>query len=306
MQSKKEKAYAKINVYLDIQNKREDGFHNIFTLMQLVSLYDSVEVILDGSGAISVEMINSPLDIPTEKNIAYLAAQKFYEKLGNSVEIGAKIIIEKRIPMAAGLAGGSADAAAVLRALNELYEYPCTTEELLEIGASLGSDVPFSIVGGAQLCQGRGEKMYSTSGIQHYNILIAYAGEKMSTSEQYKQLDRKFNDFLDYPLKESFQAMHRSFATGRCIEGFNYMYNVFETLYEDDSTFKEIKRIMYKNEATKAMLSGSGPSIFGVFPNRFYAEDAQAELEKLGITTFLCNPINREYKDILNQDKPWK
>ena len=174
------------------------------------------------------------------------------------------------------------------------------------MGATLGSDVPFNIVGGVQLCREKGDIMYQTYGVQHYNILIAFGGHKISTAEQYRKLDEKYNDFLDYPLKEEFQKMHLAFATGRCSEAFGNMYNIFETLYEDDETFNKIKRIMYENEAKVAMLSGSGPSIFGVFPDSFYARDAQEALAKEGIESYLCNPINKTYEYILPNTEPWR
>lgn len=303
---KNEKAYAKINLYLDIQKKREDGFHDLFTLMQIVDFCDDVTISTNSTKTITLTMSGIPVDVPNEKNIAYIAAQKFYENLDFEANGRVDINIVKRIPVAAGLAGGSADAAAVLRGLNDLYGKPYTTEELCKLGATLGSDVPFNIVGGVQLCREKGDIMYQTYGVQHYNILIAFGGHKISTAEQYRKLDEKYNDFLDYPLKEEFQKMHLAFATGRCSEAFGNMYNIFETLYEDDETFNKIKRIMYENEAKVAMLSGSGPSIFGVFPDSFYARDAQEALAKEGIESYLCNPINKTYEYILPNTEPWR
>ena len=300
----KEKAFAKINLYLDIEKKREDGFHDLFTIMQMVDFYDDVTVTLTHEKGITFTMQNAPVDVPTEKNLAYIAAKKFYESLDFVPNGGADIEIYKRIPMAAGLAGGSADAAAVLRALNYLYGKPFMLEDLCKLGATLGSDVPFNIVGGVQLCRGKGENMYRTYGIQHYNLLIAYGGEKLSTADQYRNLDKMYNDFKDYPIKEKFHQAYIGFETGRCTEAFGGMYNVFESLYENDETFKTIKEIMYRNEAKVAMLSGSGPAIFGIFPNSFYAEDAQAELKKQGIESYMCNPINKTYEYILPGEDP--
>ena len=193
-----EKAYAKINLYLDIMNKRKDGFHDILTIMQIVSLYDEVDITLNMSKNITVKVANSDIDLPQEKNIAYKAALKFYENLDFVPISGADITIVKNIPMAAGLAGGSADAAAVLRGLNYLYGKPFTREELCKIGMEIGSDVPFCIVGGTQVCKNKGDVTFSMNGIQAYHILIAYAGNKESTADQYRMLDEKYNDFIDY------------------------------------------------------------------------------------------------------------
>ena len=299
-----EKAYAKINLYLDIHRKREDGFHDIFTIMQLVDIYDEVTITLDTSEEITLSMINSPVDVPTKKNIAYLAAQKFYEHLDFKTKHRPHIQIVKNIPVAAGLAGGSADAAAVLRGLNFMYGKPYMLDDLCKLGATLGADVPFNIVGGAQLCREKGDIMYHTYGIQHYNILIACGDEKISTGQQYKMLDEMYNNFIDYPLKEEFQQTHLGFATGRCTEAFKSMYNVFEKLYENNETYKKTKEIMYANQAKIAMLSGSGSSVFGVFPNSFYAEDARDELAKAGIKSFMCKPINKTYEYLLPNTDP--
>ena len=299
-----ERAYAKINLYLDIHRKREDGYHDLFTIMQLVNICDDVTITIDDSEVTTLSMIDSPIDIPMEKNIAYIAAEKFYENLDFKTKYRPHIKIVKRIPMAAGLSGGSADAAAVLRGLNYIYGKPYMMEDLCKLGATLGADVPFNIVGGAQLCGGRGEKMHHTYGIQNYSLVIACGDEKMSTAEQYKSLDKIYNNFVDYPLKDEFQQTHYAFHTGRSSKAFGTMYNIFETLYEDNETFKKIKSIMYANQAHIAMLSGSGSSIFGVFPDCLYAEDARDELAKEGIKSFLCKPINKTYEYILPNADP--
>jgi 4-diphosphocytidyl-2-C-methyl-D-erythritol kinase len=295
MCQKIEKAYAKINLYLDIEKKREDGFHDLFTIMQIVDLCDDVIISLNNTNKITLKMKDSPVDVSMEKNIAYIAAQKFYENLDFEATGRADIEIIKRIPVAAGLAGGSADAAAVLRGLNYLYDNPYTVDELCEIGASLGSDVPFNIVGGVQICRAKGECMQPTSGIQNHSILIACGDEKLSTAEQYKKLDSLYNNFIDYPIKEQFYIVNSGFTSEQYTQAFEAMYNVFESLYEENEKFRKIKEIMYNNSAKVAMLSGSGPSVFGVFNDRFDAENAKEFLAKEGIKSYLCNPISNTY-----------
>ena len=304
MYSITEKAYAKINLYLDILQKREDGFHDILTIMQIVSLCDEVDISLNMTKELSVKMLNSNIDVPQEKNIAYIAAKKFYDSLYFTPVSGANIEIKKKIPMAAGLAGGSADAAAVLRGLNYLYGKPFTKEELCKIGMEIGSDVPFCIVGGTQVCKNKGDVTFALNGIQHYYILIACTGDKESTAEQYKKLYEKFNNFQDYRCGENYGDLFGAFSVGRCREGFTLMFNIFEELYSDDENIKKIKSIMLENKAKCAMISGSGPAVFGAFPNRLFAEDAQEALKKEGIESFICLPINKEYDDILPGEIP--
>ena len=301
-----EKAYAKINLYLDIMDKREDGFHNLLTIMQIVGLYDEVDINLNMTKKISVKLLNSDIDIPQEKNIAYIAAKKFYDNLDFIPVSGADISIKKNIPMAAGLAGGSADAAAVLRGLNYLYGKPFTRQELCKIGMEIGSDVPFCIVGGTQVCKNKGDVTFDMYGIQHYHLLIACKGDKESTAVQYRKLDQKYNNFKDYVCGKNYGDLFGAFSVGRCSEAFPLMFNIFEDLYENDENIRKIKSIMYDNEAKVAMISGSGPAVFGVFPNSFYAEDAQEELAKEGIESVICLPINKEYDVMLPGDKPWQ
>jgi 4-diphosphocytidyl-2-C-methyl-D-erythritol kinase len=273
--------------------------------MQIVSLYDEVEIELNMKSEISVKVLNAELNVPMEKNLAYIAAQKFYENYPPYSHGGAYITITKNIPIAAGLGGGSADAAAVLRGLNKIYDSPFTIKELCDIGMQIGSDVPFCIVGGAQVCNKRGNVVISTFGIQHYRILIAIGDEKESTADQYRKLDQKYNDFKDYKMSMGFTNSYVAFNSGRCREGFTHMANIFETIYDENSSIHKIKKIMYDNGAKAALLSGSGPSVFGVFIDMFYMEDAQAVLEKEGYRCYPCQPINIAYKDMSPYKDPW-
>lgn len=302
----KEKAYAKINLYLDIEQKRKDGFHDIITVMQLISLHDEVNIAFNGTQEINLTITNMDLGIPNEKNIAYIAACKFYENLDFKPNSKVDIFIEKHIPVAAGLAGGSADAAAVLRGLNYLYGKPFTTEQLCEIGLSIGSDVPFCIVGGVQLCRGQGEKMVGMLGIKNYRILIACSEHKSSTADQYKKLDDKFNDFKKYQFAKDFPEMYAALSGGRIRDAYKGMFNIFEEIYDENSTVKKIKKLMYDNEASFAMLSGSGPAVFGAFSDMILIEDAQEALAREGIKSYSCFPINKTYEYMLPGEDPWK
>ncbi|MBO7170061.1 MAG: 4-(cytidine 5'-diphospho)-2-C-methyl-D-erythritol kinase, partial [Clostridia bacterium] len=153
-----EKAYAKINLFLDVTGKREDGFHELVSVMHSVGLADEIEVETKQAdySCITLEMKNSSLPAD-ERNLAYLAAEAFLDKTGITAAV--HIRLEKHIPVCAGLGGGSSDAAAVLRAMNASFDNPLSVSELCELGATLGSDVPFCVVGGTRLCRGIGEKM---------------------------------------------------------------------------------------------------------------------------------------------------
>ena len=179
----KEKAYAKINLYLDVVARRDDGFHDIRTVMHSVTLSDDVTVILDrrDKGTGLRMLVDGNRRLPRDsRNIAYEAARLFLERAA----IDASIIIKlkKRIPVAAGLAGGSSDAAAVLRAMNKLFKRPLSDRALLEIAAGLGSDVPYCLLGGTALCEGRGENMQLVATDRRlYTVLALAPGEYVST-----------------------------------------------------------------------------------------------------------------------------
>ncbi len=304
-----EKAYAKINLYLDIESKRDDGYHNIITIMQLISLHD--EVIIDFSrenNEVIIEVKNSDICIPKEKNIAFIAAQKFYERykeLSGTALNYPKISITKNIPIAGGLAGGSSDAAAVLRGLNKYYGKPFSIEELCKMGLEIGSDVPFCIVGGVQVCRGKGEVSLSLRGIHNYNLLVACGDKKDSTGEQYRRLDEMFYNFERDYHKMAYMGLAEALASGRCMDAFKYMYNIFSALYDDDASFKKTKKTMYDNGAYFVNLCGSGPSVYGIFPDSLYAEDAYNALAKENIRAYICEPINLTYEkmELLKQNK---
>ena len=191
----KEIAPAKINLFLDVTAKRDDGFHEIRAVMHSVSLSDEVTVRrLSGEGGAVRLLLDGNKRLPTDnKNLAVRAARTFLDAaaIGDSVEIKLK----KRIPVAAGLGGGSSDAAAVLRALNRLYKKPFTEKMLLSLAATLGSDVPYCLIGGTAICLGRGEIMTRTRSPKPFFMVIASSGERVSTPIAYAELDALYSDF---------------------------------------------------------------------------------------------------------------
>ena len=280
MNAVKEKAYAKINLHLDVVSKRDDGFHNIKTVMHSVSLYDSVTVSIAPSKEISVKLcVEGAKFLPTDsKNLAYRAARLFLERLGVGADVKIKLV--KRIPVSAGLAGGSSDAAAVLKALNKLYKRPFTTKALLNMGEELGSDVPYCILGKTALCEGRGEKMTSLDTDIKLNFIIANAKEHVSTPEAYRALDEKYSNFDGSVANDGenvFPALLEMLKTG--IFNKTAFFNIFEEpVLSSCERSSKLKERLTELGAECVMMSGSGPSLFAVFKDKEASETARNTL----------------------------
>ena len=284
------KAYAKINLHLDVTGIREDGYHDIRSIMQSVSLCDivDIEIIEEKKIIIECDVDGVPLD---EKNIAYKAAARFFEKVGKSC--GVLIKIKKNIPMAAGLAGGSADGAAVLVGLNELFDGALTDGELFSLGASLGADVPFCIACGCCVAEGIGERMTPIRSLSPETVLlIACGGEGVSTPAAYRLLDEKYNDFIDYKAKsiDDIKLSIEQSSTDFC----ECLFNVFEEpVSKKRGMVQNAKDIMLSCGARASMMSGSGPSVFGVFSDISSAEKAGRMLKEQGYFASVAYPVER-------------
>lgn len=282
------KAYAKINLYLDVTAIRPDGYHDIESVMQSISLCDVIDVEVLDSEKIIIEcdVHGVPLN---EKNIAYKAAKSFFEEL--HLKKGARISIKKNIPMAAGLAGGSADGAAVLVALNEIFDKPMSIKELCALGSELGADVPFCITCGCAYCEERGDRLSSFAEISADTVfVIGCGGEGVSTPEAYRILDEKYDNFSNYERKgaESLKASILLGGNEFCRE----LFNVFEEpISQIRPTVNEIKNIMNVNGAIRSMMSGSGPSVFGVFSCLADAEGATKCISKAGHFSAIAYPV---------------
>lgn len=278
-------AFAKINLFLDIRSIRENGYHNILSIMQRVSLCDMVTVSLAKGENKEISVRCDKESIPCgSDNLAYKAAALY------PVEGKIDIFIEKHIPMSAGLAGGSADAAATLISLNKLCSDKLSVDELCALGEKLGADVPFCIKGGACLVEGIGEIMTPITPMPQYPIIIAKKGDGMSTPAAYRALDEKFNKFKNYSPKEELCDIIRSSETDPksfCLG----LYNIFEAVVEPARpAVSELKETMRKYGASGAMMSGSGTSVFGIFNNESDAKKALNALIELGADAHLCYP----------------
>ena len=285
------KGFAKINLFLDITGILPGGFHSVNTVMQRISIYDSVTVCTspDGDISISCNIPGVPLD---NSNLAAKAAADFNLRAG--ISTGYSIHIEKNIPMAAGLAGGSADAAATLLAINELTESPLPQEVLLEIGSRLGSDIPFCIQSCTAFANGKGDILHPFPSMPHCYILVCCAGEGVSTPFAYRLLDDIHNGFgenssyIPKDMTTLKNAMENSDINAVC----NSMYNIFdEPILSVRPVATQVKKIMLESGAMGAMMSGSGPSIFGIFNSEDAAKFAYKELQKYGYTGIVCTPV---------------
>ena len=275
-----EKAYAKINLFLDVTGRRDDGFHDIVTVMHSVSLCDEIKLAAIPSSERHITLTLSDPSLPAdENNLVFKSAKKYMTYFNINDDI--KIWLDKHIPIGAGLGGGSSDAAATLRALNIIYGC-ASKDQLLKMAAELGSDVPFCIDGGCATCTGRGENIHKFEcDFKHYYryIVIAIGESRVSTPKAYALLDDKYGDFKVY-------NKNKSFPDSGCMP----IYNIFETVIQHDEIDK-IKNIMLENGALQTLMSGSGPSVYGGFKNVIVASLAAKELKKQGYSAYKCRLI---------------
>ncbi len=274
------KANAKINLSLKLCGKRADGYHLIDTVMHSVSLFDELEI----SKANKISVICDNLEIKQDENIACKAAQLFFDYTG--IKGGAKIIIKKHIPTCAGLGGGSADAAAVLLALDKLYETSLKNTTLCEIALKLGADVPFFIEGGCQRAQGIGEVLTKEKPINSGWILLAKGDKKPSTAQMYKIVDG-----MKLPEAQTEIVLQATQANDLKLLAAN-LKNAFFVVWEQSLIYKRL----LSTPALAVSLSGSGPTFFAIFENK---TDAQAAYNKLKLENVECYFAAFENKAII-------
>ncbi|BAL83603.1 putative 4-diphosphocytidyl-2-C-methyl-D-erythritol kinase [Selenomonas ruminantium subsp. lactilytica TAM6421] len=257
-------ANAKINLTLDILGKREDGFHEVSMVMQSIGLHDTLSLEKIEAG---IELtINVPWLKADEKNLAWRAAALMQEEF--KLAGGVRIELIKRIPVAAGLAGGSADAAAVLKGMNELYDLGLSQKKLCELGAQLGSDIPFCIMGGTMLATGRGEVLTRLADMPETWVVLAKPRISVSTAWAYQNYDEQGAEA--HPDNE---AIQRAIAHKNRKAVAGLLCNVLESVtikkYDVIAAYKEM---MLENGAMASMMSGSGPTVFGLARSREQAE----------------------------------
>ncbi|MBE6775315.1 MAG: 4-(cytidine 5'-diphospho)-2-C-methyl-D-erythritol kinase [Ruminococcaceae bacterium] len=279
------KAYAKINLMIDILSTLPNGYHDLFMIMQSVGIYDRVTVSRTDSK--DIEITCTKAGVPTdEKNIVHKAAMKFFADTGTE-NTGIAIHIEKNIPQAAGLAGGSADGAAALVALNELFGTGLSQKEMAQIGGKIGADVPFCIMGGTMAAQYTGTVLSFLPDLEINNIVIVKPKQDVSTGEAYAAFDS-----AERVRHLDTRGMLMAAATGDEKGVFDRVDNVFEQ-FIDVPDRVVIKSIMRKHGCECCCMSGSGPSVFGIFEKREDAERCLAELKKSYEEAYLCSSVSK-------------
>lgn len=253
-------ANAKINLTLDILGTREDGYHEVAMIMQEISLHDTLSMGKINQGiSLTIVIEGQQGTLPAdESNLCWKAAalvQKEY-----NLQEGVEIHLTKRIPMAAGLAGGSADAAAVLKGMNHLFRLGMTEARLCELGARLGSDIPFCIMGGTMLATGRGEILTRLPSFPRLSVVLAKPPVGVSTAWAYKTYDAGY----DGPHPDN-EAMLEAIHGGDAHKAAGLLCNVLEGVTETEHTvIADYKRLMMEHGAMASMMSGSGPTVFGL------------------------------------------
>ncbi|SCH26727.1 4-diphosphocytidyl-2-C-methyl-D-erythritol kinase [uncultured Clostridium sp.] len=279
-------ANAKLNLTLDVLGKRPDGYHDMRMVMQSITLSDTLTVKENGGRGLRVGT-NLHFLPNNEKNLAAQAALRFWEARGTGVK-GLDITIEKRIPVCAGMAGGSSDAAAVLRALNQMEGEPFSILELARIGERVGSDVPYCVLGGTALAEGRGEVLTPLPPLPHCWVVVCKPPFPISTPELFAQLDR-----VRVTRRPDTQGVMDALAA-EDLEGVaRRMYNVFEDVLPDRqrSRVADIKNTLIHCGALGATMSGTGPSAFGLFTQLEKAKSAWELLREQYRETFLAETV---------------
>ena len=286
-----EPANAKINLFLDVTGRRPDGYHSLVSCMQTVDFGDTVaaDIRSNVSGQHFTLSCSDPSLPCDDTNLARRATELFLREAGIK-EYDIRMRIEKRIPVSAGLGGGSADAAAVLRLLNKYYGYPLEQTVLSELGKRLGADVPFCIVGGTCYCEGIGELLKPTQTDKpDYTVLIAKTDEKMSTAEAFLRLDELYGDFSGRPESSGAQGVIDALSCGDVSRLANSVYNIFESaVFPIRPQAYELKQKLLHAGALCALMSGSGPSVFGIFRSDIRAEICASAMRKQGHFAVAC------------------
>ena len=279
----KEFAPAKINLFLDVIRKREDGYHDLGTLFQTIDVGDMVSANLRDDDKITLEY-NVPQEYPKESDLVFKAATLMQEAY--RVPKGVDLYLEKVMPLGAGLGGGSADAAATLRLLNRLWKLDLPMEALEELGASLGADVPFLVRGGSAFAEGIGEKLTPIEPLQlkdGQHLLVATPLDAVPTKDAYAGVPKSGPDRWE-AYKSGFRAAAGSVpANGSPIDfALENVFNSFEiSVFPKHPLVEQLKQQIIRLGASSVLMSGSGASVFGVFGTRSQAELAQESLKPI-------------------------
>ena len=283
----RENAYAKLNLTLDVTAKRDDGYHDMLMVMQTVSLTD--QIVIEQTGEQEIRAYSNFRYIPTdERNLAVRAACAYLEAIGEK-KSGFLIRMEKSIPVGAGMAGGSADAAAVLRGMNRLYENRMSRRELEKLAEQVGSDVAFCVAGGTALARGRGELLEDLTPMPDCRIVICKPNFSISTPELFRKLDQ-----VGLRTHPDTAGMLKALEEGDLRGIAMRMFNVFEEVSDRRMRSEtEIKHILLDFGALGAVMTGTGSAVFGVYSDGAAAESCAEELQRQRLFCRIVQPTGR-------------
>ena len=279
-------ALAKLNLTLDVLGCRDDGYHDLRMVMQSIALADTITV-TPGTGE-GIRVRTNLSFLPNgDKNLAAIAARQFWKVLGKD-EIPLDVDIQKRIPVCAGMAGGSSDAAAMLRGLNQQEGTPFTPQELAKIGESVGSDVPYCVLGGTALAEGRGEILTPLPALPKCHVVVCKPDFPISTPELFHRIDS-----VKVRCRPDTKGVLDALAAGDLGGVARRMYNVFEDVLTERqaASVREIKQVLIECGALGATMSGTGPTAFGLFDDLTQAQEAYYRLSELYRETYLTETV---------------
>ena len=271
------KALGKINLGLDVLGRRENGYHDVRMVMQTVYLYDQIR--MEKTKKPGIELLTNLFYLPVnENNLAYQAADLLMKEF--HVKEGVKITLDKHIPVAAGMAGGSSNAAAVLFGINRMFSLGLSQKELMERGVTLGADVPYCVLGGTAIARGIGEVLTPLPAPADCHVIIAKPPVSVSTAYVYGHIKP-----LEITKKPDIEAMAQSIKDGDLKKMASLIYNVMEDVTVGEyPIISEIKHVMLDNGALNSIMSGSGPTVFGLFDDKEKAQQCVKTLEEKGLT----------------------
>lgn len=272
------KAYGKINLGLDVLRKRDDGYHDLAMIMQAVGVYDDVIITkTNNAGEIKVETDTMTLTNGKD-NLAYMAAKMLFDEFG--ISEGINIHINKRIPIAGGMAGGSSDCAATLKGINTLFDLKLDKKELMERGVKLGADVPYCILGGTAIAEGIGEVLTPLPTPPKCHVIIAKPPVSVSTAYVYGHI--KPDEIVKRP---DIKGLAEAIRNQDLYKMASLIYNVMEDITVPEyPIIQEIKDVILNEGALNSIMSGSGPTVFGLFDNIEKAQNAERALKEKGLT----------------------
>ena len=285
------KALGKINLGLDVLGRRENGYHDVRMVMQTLYLYDQITITKKETPGIELKtnLFYLPVD---ENNLAYRAAKLLMDEFG--IEEGVSIYLDKHIPVAAGMAGGSSNAAAVLFGINRMFDLGLSQQELMDRGVTLGADVPYCIMRGTVLAEGIGEILTPLPALPKCYVLIAKPPISVSTKLVYEKLDS--HEIEDHPDIDGILAGLEAQDIEKVAA---CMGNVLEKVtIEEYPVIEDIKNVMKEEGALNAMMSGSGPTVFGIFDNKHLARKAADKIRKMELAkqVYVTNVHNARRK----------